>query len=365
MILIFIIFFVTKANAATNTYEFTVKGTRDYTKAYEVARLVNEERKKVGATELKIDQTLCEYAMRRAAELVVLYDTNHYRPNGELCHTILPNGIWSSMGENIVAYPTNAEWAMDAWMNSPGHKANILSESNRLWDTIGVGCFKAENGKYYWVQIFTKSTVQAVEPTQQNRWVEEVVEVKNGLLPFWDVKETDYFYEAVCYNASNQYILGFNANEFGPRVQMTRGMFVTILYRIAGIPELETIKTLPDVEKGAYYERAVNWALSAGIVNGFEDGTFRPNDNIRRQDIVVILRSYLRYKGVDVSIKNNGTFEQFADNAKVEDYAKESVKWAVENKVINGTTNNGKKYIEPLNSAIRADVACILYNYGI
>lgn len=369
--LILIIFFVPKVNAATDTYEFTVKGTRDYEKAYEVAKQVNAERKKAGLSELKLDKTLMDCAMKRAAELVAYYSPQHYRPNDEECYTILPEGSWTSMGENIAAYQTSSTEVMTAWMNSESHRKNILEDGTpdaegkvANFNSMGIGCFKSELGYYYWVQIFTCATSVTLEQTQTNRFVQETVELKNGRLPFWDVENSDYYFNAICYNVARKYILGYNANVFGPKDKMNRAMFVTILWRMEGEPNISGNKTLSDIKAGEYYEKAVKWAVNTGVVNGYADGTFKPNRNISRQDIVVILRNYLQYKGVNVSVKKNGTYEGFVDTNKVDSYAKDSVMWAVENKIINGKTQNNKKYIDPQGVSIRGDVACILYNYG-
>lgn len=360
--LIFLLFFVPQVKATTDTYEFTVKGTRDYENAYKVAELVNEERRKAGLPEYILESSLTEAAMKRATELVAHYDGNHYRPNGELCFTILADNTWNSVGENIARHQQTPEQVMNDWMNSAGHKANILDENGYNFDTMGIGCFKSELGLYYWVQIFTWSSAGSLEQQQENRFVEETVEIKYGILPFWDVTES-YYYDAVCYNVANKYILGYNANTFGPSDKMNRAMFVTILWRMEGEPEVTGDKTLSDIKAGEYYESAVKWAVNSGVVNGYGDGTFKPNKNISRQDIVVILRNYLQYKGIDVNVKNDGTYDKFVDTNKVDSYAKDSVMWAVENKIINGKTNNNQLYIDPQGVSIRADVACILYNY--
>lgn len=361
--LICLVFFVPQVKATSDTYEFTVKGTRDYEQAYRVAELVNEERRKAGLSEYTLEESLTECAMIRAAELVAHYDGTHHRPNGEVCWTVLPEGTFLAAGENIAQHQQSAEQVMTDWMNSPGHKANILDENGYGLDTMGIGCFESELGYYYWVQIFTKSTAGSLEQKQENRYVEEVVEMKYGILPFWDVKDTDYYYEAICYNVANKYILGYNAHKFGPTAKMNRAMFVTILWRMEGEPEVTGDKTLSDIKAGEYYEKAVKWAVNTGVVNGYGDGTFKPDKNISRQDIVVILRNYLTYKGIDVNVKNDGTYNKFVDTNKVDDYAKDSVMWAVENKVINGKTENNKLYIDPQGVSIRGDVACILYNY--
>ena len=362
--LLFIIFLIPKVNADTpELYTYTIKGTRDYKKAYEIAEMVNAERVKAGLSELIIETDMMEYAMTRAAEIAVHYDSNHLRPIGMEWHTLLNYNQCFSAGENIAAYQTSTTQVMNDWMNSPGHKANILDTD---FDVIGVGVFKSELGFYYWTQWFGKSNYGSMEQTQTNRVVTEDVEVKYGILPFWDVNETDYFYNALCYNVANKYILGYNSNVFGPSYKMTRGMVVTVLYRMEGTPYPDGDKILSDINGDEYYAKAVKWAVNTGVVNGYADGTFKPNKNVTRQELIVILRNYLRYKqGADaVKVREDGTFEKFADINNVDDYAKSAVMWAVENTVIRGKESNGKSYIDPQGVSIRADVACMFYNYA-
>lgn len=364
--LLFLIVFVPNVKATSDTYEYTIKGTRDYNKAYEIAEMINAERRKRGLSEYKIDYHLMDCAMLRAAEIAVHYDSNHLRPNGEIWYSLLDRTRFFSGGENIAAYQTSTKQVMNDWMNSEGHRKNILDEWGYGYNTMGIGVFKSELGYYYWVQWFGGTNNQQNDIKYSNQSVNENVEVTYGVLPFWDVDENDYFYNALCYNVANKYILGYNSNIFGPSYKMTRAMVVTVLWRMEGRPEPTGNKTLSDVKSTDYYAKAVNWAVNAGVVNGREDGTFRPNDNINRQDLLVMLRNYLRYKnGVDaVRVKDDGTYETFADIDKVDNYAKSAVMWAVENTVIRGKNNNGKTYIDPKGASIRADVACVFSNYG-
>ncbi len=364
--LLLLIMLVPIVRATSDTYEYTIKGIRDYKKAYEISEMINAERKKRGLAEYKIDHHLMERAMHRAAEIAVHYDSNHLRPNGEIWYSLLDTTRFFSGGENIAAHQSSTQEVMNAWMNSPGHKANILDENGYGFNTMGIGVFKSELGLYYWVQWFGGTESPKADHVYSNMQVNEVVEVKYGVLPFWDVNENDYFYNALCYNVANKYILGYNSNVFGPSYEMTRGMVVTVLYRMEGTPYPDGDKILSDINGDEYYAKAVKWAVNNGVVNGYADGTFKPNKNVTRQELIVILRNYLRYKqGADaVKVKDNGTFEKFADINNVDDYAKSAVMWAVENTVIRGRNSNGKTYIDPQGVSIRADVACMFYNYA-
>lgn len=118
----------------------------------EVLRLVNEERAKVGAAPLTLNEKLCEAAQLRANEITTLF--SHTRPDGSECFTALKGtGLtYRTAGENIAAGQSTPASVMNAWMNSSGHKANILNNS---FSSIGIGFVKTDTGYgYYWVQMF-------------------------------------------------------------------------------------------------------------------------------------------------------------------------------------------------------------------
>lgn len=124
----------------------------------EVLKLINKERKAQGKSSLKMNDTLNAAADKRAKELTQLF--SHTRPNGESCFSILSEKKYQvnyrSAGENIAAGYTDAADVMNGWMNSPGHRANILSDS---YDQVGIGYYYDANApyRYYWVQIFMGS----------------------------------------------------------------------------------------------------------------------------------------------------------------------------------------------------------------
>lgn len=173
------------------------------------------------------------------------------------------------------------------------------------------------------------------------------------VLPFVDVKETDWFCEAVRYVYAKGMMGGTGADTFSPGATTTRAMIVTILHRLEGSPEGPG-SVFTDVPAGQYYTGAVGWASSVGVVNGYEDGAFRPDDPITREQMAAILCRYAQYKGVDVSRRADLT--RFPDSAKVSPYAVESMGWAVETGLITGMDG----LLAPGGSATRAQIATIL-----
>ena len=129
----------------------TVETQENATYEEQVVALVNAERAKEGLPALKVDSTLQSAALARAKETVQLF--SHTRPNGTSCFSILKEyGIsYRSAGENIAYGQRSPEEVVNAWMNSEGHRANIL---NKDFTTIGIGYYQAPNGTKYWSQLF-------------------------------------------------------------------------------------------------------------------------------------------------------------------------------------------------------------------
>ena len=138
----------TGALAADSTV--SVDGTEYYSEAYKVLELINQERNQQGLSSLTMSQELLDTAMLRSAEQSVY--ASHTRPDGSSCFTAFTVG--GSRGENIAAGQRTAAAVMEAWMNSSGHRANILKEA---YQTVGVGCFE-HNGIKYWTQCFSSVT---------------------------------------------------------------------------------------------------------------------------------------------------------------------------------------------------------------
>lgn len=138
-------------NNKPNTDNEQSGNTSESQYAAEVVRLVNAERAKEGLSALKSDSTVQSAAQVRAQEIVSTF--SHTRPNGSSCFTALEAAgvIYSGAGENIAYGQKSPEDVVNAWMNSPGHRANIM---NKNFTTIGVGCYKSGN-TYYWSQFFT------------------------------------------------------------------------------------------------------------------------------------------------------------------------------------------------------------------
>lgn len=138
---------VKAASGQYATFSLPVTGTVRYDYAWQVLSLVNQQREASGLAALTMDQGLLDTAVLRSAETVVLF--SHDRPNGQDCFSAFPSGSTAS-GENIAMGQTSPSQVMTSWMNSQGHRQNILNGS---YTTIGISCLEV-NGSLYWVQCF-------------------------------------------------------------------------------------------------------------------------------------------------------------------------------------------------------------------
>lgn len=179
----------------------------------------------------------------------------------------------------------------------------------------------------------------------------------NSNVPFTDVKETDWFYDAVGYVYENGMMSGTGNNQFSPNVTTTRGMIVTILYRLEGSPAVSTA-SFDDVAAGEYYANGVSWAAANGVVSGYGNDQFGPNDPITREQMATILYRYAQYKEYETTV--SGDVSSFTDGASVSSYAVEPMNWALGTGLLSGVGNN---MLNPTGNATRAEAATILTRY--
>lgn len=176
-----------------------------------------------------------------------------------------------------------------------------------------------------------------------------------GALPFNDVNAGDWFYDYVEYVYNNGIMDGVDNGVFSPNTETTRGMVVTILYRLAGEPNVRGGNDFSDVASGAYYADAVTWASNAGIVNGTSATTFSPNALVTREQFAAMLYRYMDYIGEDVSASAN--LNRYTDAGSVSAYAETAMSWAVAEGIINGRTATT---LAPAGNCTRAEVAAMI-----
>ena len=176
--------------------------------------------------------------------------------------------------------------------------------------------------------------------------------------PFIDVDENDWFYDAVTYVYSEGMMDGVSDTQFAPNSNLTRGMVVTMLYRLEDEPRVTGSSGFDDVASGAWYADAVTWAAENGIVNGVSDAEFAPNDNITREQLAAILYRYAEYNDYDVSGRDD--LSEFTDRSSISSYALDAMRWAVDEGLITGITDTT---IEPQGTATRAQAATMFMRF--
>lgn len=180
-----------------------------------------------------------------------------------------------------------------------------------------------------------------------------------ALNPFVDVNATDWFYSAVLYAYGNDLMNGMDAVTFAPQTPTTRGMIVTILYRMENEPAVTAENPFVDVLSGKYYYDAVVWAAQNLLADGYGDGTFAPEKAITRQELAAFFYRYAQYKGMSaVTLEEN--LGGFSDNAQVSEYAVSAMNWAIGSGLMQG---KGNALLDPQGQATRAEIAQVLMNF--
>ena len=184
---------------------------------------------------------------------------------------------------------------------------------------------------------------------------------------FKDVLENSWFFDAVSFVYDNGLFNGTAADIFSPDEEMTRAMFVTVLHRLdeserasSGAQPARGSRgsAFSDVKEGEWFADAVAWATENGMIEGFDNGTFQPNIPLTREQMALIIYRYATYKGRNMSAPG-AVYDTFPDRSDVSSYAAAAMRWVVSHGVINGS--NGK--LLPKDSATRAQVAQIFWNY--
>lgn len=176
---------------------------------------------------------------------------------------------------------------------------------------------------------------------------------------FNDVSANDWFASAVDYVTGKGMMNGTADNTFSPKTNTTRGMVVTVLYRLENQPSTSAA-SFTDVASGAYYANAVAWANANGIVSGYGSGKFGPNDKVTREQLAAILYRYAQYKKYDVSVGEDTNILSYDDAQSISSYAIPAIQWACGAGVVTG--KSGSK-LDPKGNATRAEVAAMLMRF--
>ena len=181
---------------------------------------------------------------------------------------------------------------------------------------------------------------------------------------FTDAKPTAWYHDGVHWALENGVMNGVGGGLFQPNGTTTRAQVVTMLWRLEGSPACVGMSEYSDVDNEEWYGPAVRWANAEGIVNGYDDGRFGPNDAVTREQLVAILYRYAQYKKMDVSVGEDTNILSYDDAFDVSSWAMSAMQWAVGSGVVNGLEKNGVLVLAPFDSSTRAVVATMFWRFG-
>ena len=205
--------------------------------------------------------------------------------------------------------------------------------------------------------VYAKWEKIAEEVSEEPEEVEETEETET--ISFKDVKENDWFYEAVSYAVENGLMSGMSEDIFAPNTPLTREMLAVVLYNVEEQPEGTEANTFTDVKADIWYTDAILWANENGIVAGYDNGAYGVGDLITREQFATILYRYAQFKGYDTT-QGGMAVREFSDYENISDYARPAMAWAV-NAGIMGGMDDGT--LMPQGKATRAEAATMLMNF--
>ena len=183
--------------------------------------------------------------------------------------------------------------------------------------------------------------------------------VKN---PFADVNAGDWFYRDVLFSYEKGLMSGMDAAAFAPYANTTRAQIAVIFYRMEGSPAVEGENSFTDVVRGsgtAWFYDAVTWAQQNGIMGGYDNSSFAPNDPITREQLAAIFYRYAQYKGYDTT-QGGMAIREFDDYESISDYAMGAMAWAVNTGLVKGDSN----LLYPKGTATRAEIAALFHRFA-
>lgn len=186
-----------------------------------------------------------------------------------------------------------------------------------------------------------------------------IVSGENILTGYEDVKRSDWYQESIEYVTEKKLMNGMGDEKFNPNGSMTRGMLVTVLYRMSRSTYAGKSEFI-DVSEFEYYSTAVAWATENEIVKGVGNNSFAPDDEVTREQLITILYRYAKYTNRTVRIIKKSNISEFEDYIEISEYSLEAFEWGYGEKIISGRSNTT---LNPKGTASRAEVATMLMRF--
>lgn len=180
---------------------------------------------------------------------------------------------------------------------------------------------------------------------------------------FGDLTAAAWYHDGVHYCLENGLMRGVSGGKFLPDGSTTRAQLVTVLWRLEGSPETTGAVRFGDTAGGAWYTEAVRWAAGCGVVKGYDNGCFGPNDAVTREQMAAILYRYAQHKGYDVSAGEDTNILSFNDAFAVSEYAIPAMQWACGSGMVRGIAQKGGMALAPRDTTTRVQTATLLMRF--
>lgn len=266
-----------------------------------------------------------------------------------------------SVPSNVAHGTVSVLWPSAAWGDTvtitatpeAGYELDTLTVTDKAGNELTVT--DRGNNKYTFVMPEGEVSIQASFKVSEKK--QPTITTLPATIPFTDVAAGSWYYDAVRFVYGKGMMNGTSPTAFSPNATTSRGMIVTILYRLEGEPAAGTA-SFTDVPAGQWYSKAVAWAAQNGIVDGYGSGAFGPNDNITREQMAAILYRYASYKGYSVTASSSTS--SYSDASQISSYAQTAMSWANATGLITGTSSTT---LAPKGNATRAQAAMILMRF--
>lgn len=247
--------------------------------------------------------------------------------------SLTANVNWAAEGDKVYVTAKPSKGYELTWLSVKAADGTVL----KIYEALG------ENTYYFYMpdQYVTVSGIFSL--------------ISSGL-PFVDVNSGAWYYDAVSFVYNKGIMNGVTSTTFEPNSTITRGMVVTMLWRMAGEPYVSG-GSFSDVASGRYYSTAVAWAAKNGIVDGYSSTVFGVNDPVTREQFATILYRYAKYMGYSTT---GSSLTGYYDANSVSSWARDAMGWAVKNGIITGS---GNSRLNPTGTASRAEVAQMFMSF--
>ena len=302
------------------------------------------------------------------------------RASVDALFAVLDNSVYDSLIHNFVFYfgcnyyAQQCEKGFDLLVSKDGVNFDAITRdgfgdySNHGLRTIcstEYGVYMGTANPYYGTQLWRMYSDRDESITDPENPSDPEFDCNGGeYCPshrFVDVDQTKWYHEGIDFCIENGLMNGISDTLFAPNDNTTRAMFVTVLYRLSGCPNVSGSIPFTDIGDSTWYTQAVIWAEQMGIIQGYGDGMFGPHDNITREQAFTMLYRYAQVMGYDVTPKSE--LAGFPDRDTVSAYALEAMEWAYATGLLKGVQLDNSIMLNPKSYTLRSQVAVLVMRF--